>query len=324
LYFNPIRTLSFLSTVSNFQLNKLTRDPIALKLNSTNQQLMSRAPLDLITVSVTVHASVSKAWNYYTNPIHITGWNFASDDWCCPWAKNDLQVGGLFSSRMEARDGSEGFEFGGYYTEVQTETMTKYIMGDPSKISDTDRIAEVRFEKLGENETKVTVEFQPETENPIEMQQGGWQSVLDNYKKYVERINETEITIKARAEKVWKAITTSQGVESYLPGMKVVSSWNVGSEVEYTCYNKDGSIMMWNDNEMIWKGVITELAPNKRYVVEYNGSTGIEKEIYELSEENDGTTKLIFVQTATTPEVAKNYEDGNQESLQLLKNYLEK
>ena len=147
---------------------------------------MPHTPKDLIMISVIVHSSVTKAWDCYTNPTHITGWNFASDDWQCPWAKNDLRVGGLFSSRMEAKDGSAGFEFGGYYTAVEDQTMLQYIMGDPANLAETDRVAEVRFEKLGDNKTQVSVEFEPETQNPKEFQQAGWQSILDNYKKYTE------------------------------------------------------------------------------------------------------------------------------------------
>lgn len=130
-----------------------------------------------ITVSVEVKAPVSKAWDAYITPDAITKWNFASDDWHCPSSSVDLRVGGVFSSRMEAKDGSFGFDFEGTYTNIIEHQLLEYGFGD--------RTASVIFEDLGDI-TKVTVEFDAENENDVEMQRGGWQSILNNYVKYVE------------------------------------------------------------------------------------------------------------------------------------------
>ncbi|PJZ46393.1 SRPBCC family protein [Leptospira brenneri] len=131
-----------------------------------------------ITVQSTINADNKKVWDYYNQPEHITHWNFASDDWQCPWAKIDLRVGGKYSARMEAKDGSFGFEFEATYDKVIDQKLIGYTMEDGRK-------ATVEFESLGNN-TQVTVKFDAENENSIEMQQGGWQAILDNFKKYVE------------------------------------------------------------------------------------------------------------------------------------------
>lgn len=131
-----------------------------------------------ITVAATINAPVEKVWEYWTEPEHIKKWNSASDDWHTPRAENDLRVGGKFSSRMEARDGSMGFDFGGVYDEVIINAAIGYTMGDG-------RTVQVRFDS-GENGTTVTETFDAETTNPVEMQQAGWQSILDNFKRYTE------------------------------------------------------------------------------------------------------------------------------------------
>ena len=136
--------------------------------------------MEQITVETVVSAPIEKVWDAYTNPTHIVHWNFASDDWCCPRAENDLRVGGKFSSRMEAKDGSVGFDFGGTYEEVVPMERLAYSFGD--------RKATVVFLQAGE-ETKVVVSFDPETENPIEMQRGGWQGILNNFKEYAEGLH---------------------------------------------------------------------------------------------------------------------------------------
>ncbi len=130
-----------------------------------------------ITVEVEVKVPVEKAWESYTDPKHIVGWNFASDDWHCPRATSDLRVGGSFSSRMESKDGKQGFDFGGVYDEVVPGKWLAYTFGG--------RRAEVLFEEA-EHGTKVTISFDPETENPPEMQKNGWQAILDNFKRYAE------------------------------------------------------------------------------------------------------------------------------------------
>ena len=131
-----------------------------------------------ITVETTVKAPVEKVWKYWTLPGHITKWNAASDDWHSPFAENDLRVGGQFKSRMEAKDGSFGFDFGGTYDDVKTNELIEYTLGDGRKVV-------VRFAANG-NETKVTETFDAENTHSIEMQQGGWQAILDNFKKYTE------------------------------------------------------------------------------------------------------------------------------------------
>jgi len=131
-----------------------------------------------ITIQNTVNAAVEKVWGYWTKPEHITKWNNASDDWHTPRAENDLRVGGKFSSRMEARDGSMGFDFWGVYDQVKTNELIAYTMGDGRK-------AEIIFSTEG-NATKLVVTFEAETENSIELQRGGWQAILDNFKKYTE------------------------------------------------------------------------------------------------------------------------------------------
>lgn len=132
----------------------------------------------VITIESTINAPVEKVWEFWTMPVHITKWNSASDDWHTPKAENDLRVGGNFSSRMEARDGSMGFDFGGVYTDVKTNKHIAYTMGDGRKV-------EVKFEVSGDK-TKVTESFEAEGTNPVEMQKGGWQAILDNFRKYTE------------------------------------------------------------------------------------------------------------------------------------------
>lgn len=130
-----------------------------------------------ITISALVQADASKVWDSYTNPKHIVNWNFADPSWHCPEAANDLRVGGLYHARMEARDGSFGFDFDATYTEIEKGKYFVYEFGG--------RSATVEFMELS-GQTKVTIHFDPETENPIELQQQGWQAILNNFKKYTE------------------------------------------------------------------------------------------------------------------------------------------
>lgn len=132
----------------------------------------------LITVQALIKAPVEKVWEIWTTPKHITQWNTASADWHTPYAENDLKVGGKFLSRMEAIDGSFGFDFWGIYDEIISNALIAYTMGD-------DRKAKVTFERK-DNSTKVVVIFEAESENSIELQQGGWQAILNNFKKYTE------------------------------------------------------------------------------------------------------------------------------------------
>ncbi|MEP0005750.1 MAG: SRPBCC family protein [Balneola sp.] len=131
-----------------------------------------------ITIDSIISATPEKIWSYWTEPDHIIKWNFASNDWCCPSAENDLVVGGKYKARMEAKDGSFGFDFEAVYDEIIDHEKITYTLADSRKVTTT-------FEKL-EGTTKVTTVFDAESENPIEMQRDGWQAILNNFKKYVE------------------------------------------------------------------------------------------------------------------------------------------
>ncbi|WP_421871628.1 SRPBCC family protein [Marinoscillum sp.] len=131
-----------------------------------------------LTIQATVAADSQKAWDYYTQPKHITQWNFADPSWHCPSASNNLRVGGKYTARMEAKDGSFGFDFEAVYSAIEPGESFAYTLGDGRQVS-------VTFEQQTEH-TLVTVVFDPESENPMEMQRNGWQAILDNYAKYTE------------------------------------------------------------------------------------------------------------------------------------------
>jgi len=131
-----------------------------------------------ITVATTIGADVNKVWEYYTDPRHIVGWNFAADDWKCPNASNDLRPGGKYKARMEAKDGSFGFDFEAIYDEVVPQKKITYTIADGRQATTT-------FEPGGSG-TLVTTTFDAEGQNSAELQKNGWQAILNNFKKYTE------------------------------------------------------------------------------------------------------------------------------------------
>ena len=133
----------------------------------------------IVEVSADINAPVEKVWELWTSTEHIVQWNSASDDWHTPSAENDLRTGGKFSSRMEVKDGSMGFDFGGVYDEVKPFSLIAYTMGDG-------RTVKIEFEDKG-GVTRVVENFEAESQNPVEMQQAGWQAIMNNFKKYAEK-----------------------------------------------------------------------------------------------------------------------------------------
>lgn len=131
-----------------------------------------------ISIETTVSAPIAKVWDYYNKPEHITKWNFAIDTWHCPHAENDLRPGGKLTSRMEAKDGSFGFDFEATYDAVIDHKRIVYTIADGRKV-------ETDFAEVG-GKTRIVTVFEAESENPVEMQKSGWQAILDNFKKYTE------------------------------------------------------------------------------------------------------------------------------------------
>lgn len=132
----------------------------------------------VITVHSKINAPKEKVWKLWTTPEDIIKWNYASDDWQSPRAVNDLRAGGTFNFRMESKDGSQGFDFGGVYKKVETNELIEYEIGDGRKVR-------IEFKGSG-NETEIVETFEAENVYSIEQQQGGWQSILNNFKKYAE------------------------------------------------------------------------------------------------------------------------------------------
>ena len=136
-----------------------------------------------VTVETTVAAPIETVWRAYTSPEDIVQWNAASDDWHTTAASVDLREGGAFSSRMEARDGSEGFDFAGTYTRIAPHRLIEYAFGD--------RHARVAFDETADG-VRIRVEFDPENEFPVEYQRAGWQAILDNFARHVTRLQGAE------------------------------------------------------------------------------------------------------------------------------------
>lgn len=132
-----------------------------------------------ITIENTINAPVAKVWELWTGPQHIIKWNSASDDWHTTRAENDVRPGGRFLSRMEAKDGSFGFNFTGSYVDVKTNQYIEYTMDDGRK-------AEIFFTPLG-NQTRMVITFEAEEVNSLDLQKGGWQAILNSFRKYAEQ-----------------------------------------------------------------------------------------------------------------------------------------
>ncbi|MGD0583032.1 MAG: SRPBCC domain-containing protein [Bacteroidales bacterium] len=133
---------------------------------------------EIINVRTEIRLPVSEVWKLWTTPQDIIRWNQASEDWHTPGAVNDLREGGQFIYRMEARDGSAGFDFVGTYEKVIPDKKIVYLIGDGRKV-------EVSFKET-DNKTEISESFEAESINPVEMQKNGWQSILENFRKYAE------------------------------------------------------------------------------------------------------------------------------------------
>jgi uncharacterized protein YndB with AHSA1/START domain len=197
----------------------------------------------IITVGVIVNAPVEKVWTFWTDPRHIIHWNNASDDWFTPWAENDVRVGGRFISRMEARDGSQGFGFSGVYSVVVLNKQIFYILDDGREVR-------INF-ALNGDATTVTETFEAEQLNSIELQQEGWQAILDNFKKYVEEYGKFEmlhfeLDIDAPVEKVYRTMIDGKGFADWTsesnPSSHFRGSWEKGSKILFLGMDQDGKM----------------------------------------------------------------------------------
>jgi uncharacterized protein YndB with AHSA1/START domain len=139
---------------------------------------MEKKDASVLTVIAVVNAPMERVWNTFNSPEHITNWYYASPDWCAPSARSDFREGGTATVRMESRDGSMGFDFEWFYDRIVTNERVEFHLADNRRV-------EIIFEQTNEG-VKITESFDAETQNTLELQQGGWQAILDNFKAYAE------------------------------------------------------------------------------------------------------------------------------------------
>jgi uncharacterized protein YndB with AHSA1/START domain len=226
-----------------------------------------------VTVSTKMNAPIEKVWSMWTDPKHIVNWNNASDDWYTPKAENDLKVGGRFNIRMESRDGTNGFDFSGEYDTVILLKQIKYTLDDG-------RTVQVSFTSEG-NETSVNETFEAESENSLEMQRDGWQAILENFKKYVEKsgrfeVMHFEILIDASVEKVYNTMIDekyySEWTSAFNSSSRFKGSWAKGSKILFLGESQDGST-----GGMVSR--INENIPNRFISIEHLGIVQNDKEV---------------------------------------------
>ena len=234
---------------------------------------METTDITSIKVETSINAPVEKVWRLWTEPRHITNWNQASDDWHTPRAENDLWVDGKFLSRMEAKDGSFGFDFTGTYTSIQEHQLINYTMEDGRKV-------QVLFNGQGPK-TTVTEIFAAEHTHSLEMQQAGWQAILDNFKNYVEvsaklETLHFEISIQANAEKVYRTMLDANHYAAWTavfsPTSRYIGSWEKGAKIQFLGEDKDGNLV-----GMVSR--IKENIPNQFISIEHLGLVQNDKEI---------------------------------------------
>ncbi|MFA5971325.1 MAG: SRPBCC domain-containing protein [Lentimicrobiaceae bacterium] len=284
-----------------------------------------------ITVRAIINAPVQKVWEYWTNPKHIIHWNNASPDWHTPRAENDLRVGGKFLSRMEARDGSMGFDFEGTYTKVKHQKLIELTLDD-------DRKVQVHFDPVG-NKTKVTEVFEAEQENTVELQETGWQAILTNFKKYVETPGKRETlhfetSINAKVEKAYRIMFDDKSWREWTavfnPTSHYKGSWEKGSRILFLGTDHDGKVGGMASR-------IKENIPNKFVSIEHLGMIRGDIEINSEIEvddwsgamenytftENNGKT-LLSVELEANEEFLSYFTDTWPKALNKLKEICER
>jgi uncharacterized protein YndB with AHSA1/START domain len=195
----------------------------------------------LVTIETSIQAPVAKVWRMWADPKHIVQWCKPSEDWHTVRAENDLQEGGRFLSRMEAKTGNMGFDFAGKYSKVRENSLIKYTLDDGREV----RVSFVS----GGSVTIVTETFEAEHENEIEMQRMGWQAILNNFRDYVEesqkrRVLKFEISIKGSAEKVYQTMLDEKKwtdwAGEFNPSSHFIGSWEKGSRIQFLGTDRDG------------------------------------------------------------------------------------
>lgn len=226
---------------------------------------MQNSKKELVTIVAKVNAPIEKVWELWNGPEHIIKWNTANDDWQTTNSQNDLKIGGKFSSRMEAKDGSFGFDFGGVYDEVDEHERIVYTMGDDRKVWTT-------FTKV-DGGTEIITTFEAESQNPVKFQKAGWQSILNSFKKYSEvpqnwKKLRFDIEIDAPVDLVYSTMigkeTYSQWTAEFNPTSSYRGSWDKGSKILFVGCDADG-----NEEGMVSR--IKENIPNKFISIEHLG-----------------------------------------------------
>jgi uncharacterized protein YndB with AHSA1/START domain len=290
---------------------------------------MTTKPKTKITVRANIAAPINQVWTAYTSPKYIVKWNFASSDWQSPSAKNELEPGGSFSYRMEAKDGSMGFDFEGVFQEVKPNELLSYVMGDG-------REAVVSFEDLGKL-TRVTVTFDAEQMNTEELQQQGWQAILDNFKKCVEGFQHDsmhfEIEIEAPVSKVFELMLADKSYRdwttAFSPGSYFKGDWSKGSKILFLGPGPDGK-----EGGMVSR--IAECIKEKYVSIEHLGfyadgkeiTSGPDVENFAGATENysfidNGDTTLVKVDFLIGGEYKEMFEEMWPKALQRLKEICE-
>jgi uncharacterized protein YndB with AHSA1/START domain len=218
-----------------------------------------------INVGTYVHAPVERVWQVWTDPFHIKRWNNASTDWFTPYAENDLREGGSFISRMEARDGSSGFDFTGTYDIVEPHRLIEYTMDDGRRVR-------VEFTADG-NRTRISETFEAESSNPEDLQREGWQAILDNFKYHAEKNPrlepmQFEIEINTSPDRVYQVMIDENcypvWTAEFSPSSHFEGSWERGSDIRFIGEDQEG-----NMGGMISK--IRENSPGRFISIEHQG-----------------------------------------------------
>ena len=234
---------------------------------------MESATKTIITVESIVNAPIEKVWKLWTTPSDIMKWNNASPDWHTPKAENDLRAGGKFVYTMAAKDGSVSFDFSGVYNQVKTHELISSRLDDG-------RSLKITFSRSG-NQTKVVEDFEAESENSVELQRGGWQAILDNFKKYAEGQSAMEklhfeISIAAPVATVYSTMIDEKHYAAWTalfnPTSHFKGSWAKGSKILFLGTDKQGKV-----GGMVSR--IKENIPNQYISIEHYGIVQDGKEI---------------------------------------------